>query len=126
MTSEDPPRHPRDPETQALPLADYEATGRECSAVEQERKQSVRRRRKKRRAPRPRVKREEVAAFLATATARRWYAFSDSNVKRFVIRALFDLLEEMERLELQSAALRGGVAAEERKVASWVGRLSGD
>ena len=55
---------------------------------------------------RPPVTLADVDAFLASPVARRWYAFSDSNVKRFTIRALWFLREEVERTAPAASAER--------------------
>jgi hypothetical protein len=46
----------------------------------------------------------EVDAFLASPVAGHYYSFSDSNVKRRLIRMLVFLRAELERLQCQAAA----------------------
>ena len=56
--------------------------------------------RKKRRQKKP-VTLAEVDAFLASPVAKHYYSFSESNVKRRLIRMLFYLRAEVDRLQCQ-------------------------
>jgi hypothetical protein len=71
--------------------------------------------RKKRRSP-P-VTLAEVDGFLASPVARHYFTFSDSNVKRRLVRMLFFLRTEVERLQREA-----GVAAQADL--GWVQRTS--
>jgi hypothetical protein len=71
--------------------------------------------RKKRRA-RP-VTIAEVDGFLASPVARHYYTFADSNVKRRLIRMLFFLRAEVDRLQRQAAS-------QESEALAWTQRVS--
>ena len=75
----------------------------------------------KRKAQRP-VTMEEVDGFLDSPVAHRYYAFSDSNVKRRVVRMLLFLREEVDRLENRLAP-EAGRAAPVREKPRWVERV---
>jgi hypothetical protein len=75
----------------------------------------------KRRPQRP-VTIEEVDRFLDSPVARRYYAFSDSNVKRRVVSMLLFLREEVDRLEGQLAPGEERAAAAQEKP-RWVERV---
>lgn len=60
---------------------------------------------------------EEVDAFLASPIARHYFAFSESNVKRRLIRMLFFLRAEVERLKHKEAE-------QEANAPQWVERVS--
>jgi hypothetical protein len=57
---------------------------------------------RKRRQPKP-MTLAEVDGFLSSPVARHYYAFSDSNVKRQLVRMLFYLRAEVDRLQRQGA-----------------------
>jgi hypothetical protein len=59
----------------------------------------------------------EVDAFLASPVARHYYTFSDSNVKRRLIRMLFFLRAEVDRLQRQ-------LPPQEADTAQWAQRVS--
>jgi hypothetical protein len=60
---------------------------------------------------------EEVDEFLASPIARHYFTFSDSNVKRRLIRMLFFLRAEVDRLQRQ-------VGEPEADAPQWVERVS--
>lgn len=60
---------------------------------------------------------EEVDSFLASPVARHYFTFSDSNVKRRLIRMLFFLRAEVDRLQRQ-------VGEPEADTTQWVKRVS--
>jgi hypothetical protein len=62
---------------------------------------------RKKRRPRP-VTLAEVDEFLTSPVARHYVAFSDSNVKRRLVRMLFFLRAEVDRLERQARDQQGG------------------
>ena len=59
----------------------------------------------------------EVDTFLSSPVAGHYYNFSDSNVKRRLIRMLFYLRAEVDRLQRRVEAAEGGTAR-------WVERVS--
>ncbi len=71
---------------------------------------------RKRRKPPP-VTLAEVDAFLASPVARHYFAFSESNVKRRLVRMLFFLRTEVERLQ-------GAGGGPESAPVPWVERVS--
>ncbi len=75
----------------------------------------------KRRPQRP-VTLQEVDCFLDSPVARRCYAFSDSNVKRGMVRMLLFLREEVYRLQGQLAPEKEKAAAPREKP-RWVERV---
>ena len=64
--------------------------------------------RKKRRSPPMTL--AEVDAFLASPVARHYFTFADSNVKRRLVRMLFYLRAEVDRLQRRVEAPEGGSA----------------
>jgi hypothetical protein len=72
---------------------------------------------RKRRRPRP-VTLAEVDAFLASPVARHYFAFSESNVKRRLVRMLFYLRTEVERLQHHLPDSEAGASP-------WVERVTG-
>jgi hypothetical protein len=59
----------------------------------------------------------EVDAFLTSPVAGHYYSFSDSNVKRRLIRMLFFLRAEVDRLQRQVEATEGGTPGWAQRVA---------
>lgn len=76
---------------------------------------------KPKRGPQRPVTIEEVDRFLDSPVARRYYAFSDSNVKRRVVSMLLFLREEVDRLEAQ--LMPGEERAAAREKPRWVERV---
>jgi hypothetical protein len=70
---------------------------------------------RKRRRPKP-VTLAEVDEFLSSPVARHYVAFSESNVKRRLVRMLFFLRAEVDRLEHQASDRQGET--------QWVERVS--
>jgi hypothetical protein len=71
---------------------------------------------RKRRRPKP-VTLAEVDAFLASPIAGHYFMFSESNVKRRLVRMLFYLRAEVDRLQRQ-------VSVQEGEEPQWVERVS--
>lgn len=71
---------------------------------------------RKRRRPRP-VTLAEVDQFLASPIAGHYFSFSDSNVKRRLIRMLFFLRAQVDHLQRQ-------LDAEAEKARPWTQRVS--
>jgi len=66
---------------------------------------------------------EDVDRFLDSPVARRYHSFSDSNVKRQVVRMLLFLREEVDRLERQAVGEKG-TATPARAAPGWVERVA--
>jgi len=64
----------------------------------------------------------EVDAFLASPVAGHYYSFSDSNVKRRLIRMLFYLRAEVDRLQSQVTIQADG--PQEASNSQWVERVA--
>ena len=75
-------------------------------------------RRRRRRRERP-ITRAEVTRFLDSPVARRYYAFSESNVKRQLVRMLLFLSNEVERLEREIGSRAKAIRESEK----WVNRV---
>ena len=76
----------------------------------------------RKRTPQRAVTLGDVDRFLDSPVARRYFAFSDSNVKRHIIRLLLFLREEVERLE-QHPAERKKADLKPYEMPLWVERL---
>ncbi len=74
------------------------------------------RRRRRRELP---ITRADVTRFLESPVARRYYAFSESNVKRQLVRMLLFLSNEVERLESKRDSWRGAGKTE----TPWIDRV---
>ncbi len=88
-------------------------------------KRKDRRKRSRPRGPQKPVTLADVDRFLDSPVARRYYAFSDSNVKRQVIRMLLFLREEVHRLGQGGGTAQPGGAngVDARDASGWVQRL---
>jgi hypothetical protein len=75
----------------------------------------------KKRRPNP-VTMAEVDQFLGSPVARHYFTFSESNVKRRLIRMLVFLRTEVDRLQHQATAPESG--PQEAVIRQWAQRVS--